>query len=273
MAKRYDKKQRAARIMREQRQREQRRKQLITGGAIVAVVLLVLGIVGVALYLNQTEEVVPPKADHTDSAIVLGEGPVTVDLYEDFMCPICEHFHSSVSQDLQRMVEADQITLNVHPIAILDGASEGTRYSTRSAAAAVCAADEGKFSEYTAALFAGQPAEGTAGLDDEQLTALGTDLGLGSEFSGCIADKTYRGWVQQATDTAADNGVTATPTVFVNGQKVEVPPNQGIDAVIAQFQTDLAQALQDAGIEPGDEDATDDRSPDQDSPAEEDTQD
>ena len=271
MAKRYDKKQRAARIMREQRQREQRRKQLLTGGAIVAVLLVVLGIVAAVLYLDQTEEVIPPQAEHTDSAIVLGDGPVTVDLYEDFMCPICEYFHSTTSQDLQDMVDNGQITLNVHPIAILDGASEGTRYSTRSASAAVCAADEGQFSEYTAALFANQPAEHTAGLDDDELTALGTDLGLGSSFSDCIAEKTYRGWVQQATDTAADNGVTATPTVFVNGNKVEVPPNQGIDAVITQFQTDLTQALEEAGAQPDEDEAADETG--EDSPAEEDTQD
>ncbi|HIW63107.1 MAG TPA: DsbA family protein [Candidatus Stackebrandtia excrementipullorum] len=268
MAKRYDKKQQAARVLREQRQREQRRKQLLTGGAIVGALLLVLGIIGVALYMNQTEEVVPPQAKHTDSAVVLGDGPVTVDLYEDFMCPVCEYFHTSVSADLQRMVDEGQITLNVHPIAILDPASNGTRYSSRSAAAAVCAADEGMFSEYTAALFTNQPSEGSSGLDDKRLAELGTELGMSSEFSSCVMDKTYRGWVQQATDTAADNGVTATPTVFVNGQKVEVPPNQGIDAVITQFQNDLAAALADAGVDPAEENENP-----EDTPAEEDTQD
>ncbi|MFD0556099.1 thioredoxin-like protein [Stackebrandtia endophytica] len=263
MAKRYDKKQQAARIMREQRKREQRRKQLIMGGAIVAVLVVVMGIIGVALYLNQTEEVVPPKAEHTESAIVQGDGPVTVDLYEDFMCPICKNFHGQVSQDLQQLVDEGNVTLRVHPIAILDAASEGTRYSTRSAAAAVCAADEGKFSEYTAELFANQPPERTPGLDDAELTKLGTDLGLGQSFSSCVADKTYRGWVQQATDTAAGDKVTATPTVFVNGEKVTVAPNQGIDAVIAQFEKDLTAALEAAGITPAaNPDTGDHRAPD-----------
>ncbi|GAA4905342.1 thioredoxin-like protein [Stackebrandtia albiflava] len=250
MAKRYDKKQQAARVMREQREREQRRRQLIMGSAIVGVVVVILGLIGVGLYLNQSEEVVPPQAQHTESgAIVVGDGPVTVDLYEDFMCPICGLFDEEVGGELKQMAEEGRITLNVHPIAILDGASQGTRYSTRSAAAAVCAADDGKFVEYADTLFTNQPEEQTPGLDDEELIALGEEIGLGSSFESCVKDKTYRGWVQDATDTASADGVTGTPTVFVDGEQIEVPAGQGLDAVIEKLRTTLSAKLAEAGVD------------------------
>src|SRR5699024_12404568 len=53
--------------------------------------------------------------------------------------------------------------LNLHPISILDRASQGTEYSTRAANAAYCVADEDGEAAYTFIdlLFRNQPAEAT----------------------------------------------------------------------------------------------------------------
>ena len=54
----------------------------------------------------------------------------------------------------------------------LDQAST-THYSTRAAAASGCAADQDRFTDYLHELFVNQPPEGSAGLSDTELIALG----------------------------------------------------------------------------------------------------
>jgi protein-disulfide isomerase len=119
------------------------------------------------------------------------------------------------------MIAAKQVTVQYHPISILDRASNGTEYSTRSAAASAAAAEGGKFVEYHKVLFDNQPAEGSDGLTNAKLIELGKSVGLtDSKFADTITGKTYWAWVAKATDTASARGVTGTPTIMINGSKV-----------------------------------------------------
>jgi hypothetical protein len=67
-------------------------------------------------------------------------------------------------------------------------------------------------------LFANQPAEGGAGLSDDELKKLATDIGAKS-IDSCVENKTYRPWVKYTTQEAAAIGVTGTPTVLVEGKQ------------------------------------------------------
>lgn len=220
MAKRYEKKKEAARMVRQQQEREQKRKQLLLTSGIVAVVVVLAGVVGIGIYLNQGYPVNQPKAETADGALVLSEGPVTVDLYEDFICPVCKDFQDSTGAQLQAYADAGHITMKFHPLGLLNSYSS-TKYSSRSAAAAVCAADEDKFTEYEQVLFANQPPEGSAGLTDDELISLGSQAGLGDSFATCVTDETYRGWVDEITNNATADGITSTPTVMVDGETIE----------------------------------------------------
>jgi protein-disulfide isomerase len=95
-----------------------------------------------------------------------------------------------------------------------------TQYSSRSSAAAGCAADAGVFPEFAELLYANQPPEGGAGLPEEQLVALGTQAGAGPDFGTCVQDGRYADWTRSVTDAASQVGIAATPTVLVNGQEV-----------------------------------------------------
>jgi len=121
--------------------------------------------------------------------------------------------------------------MTIHPIAILDDRSTN-EYSTRSAAAAGCASDGGKFLAYNDALYADQPAEGGAGPTDEELIATGRSLGLGDDFATCVNDGKYETWPNHTTDSASARGVSGTPTVLVNGTKVD-PTLAAVTAAIA----------------------------------------
>ena len=105
------------------------------------------------------------------------------------------------------------------PVAYLDRLSS-TRYSSRAAQASGCAADAGVFPAYLDLLFAEQPPPNSAGLPDDRLIALGRQAGAGDEFAQCVQDERYAGWTRSVTEAAAQAGVTATPTVLVNGTPV-----------------------------------------------------
>jgi protein-disulfide isomerase len=197
--------------------RGSRRKWIIWGWVVGALAA------GVIVWIAQhrlAEVHVPASANKDGNAIVTGSGPVTVEAYIDFMCLRCRTFHDETAPLLAQLVAENKITLVRHPVAYLDAAST-TQYSTRSSAAAGCASDGGRFTEYVNALFAHQPAEGAVGLSNDQLIALGTDSGLDDSFAHCVRGKRYVGWAKKASDDATKAGVTGTPMVFVNGKKVQ----------------------------------------------------
>ena len=106
----------------------------------------------------------------------------------------------------------------------LDQAST-TNYSTRAAAASGCAADHGRFLEYAHALFVNQPPEGGPGLSDAELAAIGRTVGLtDAAFAACLSEASYLDWPAYVTARATAAGVSATPTVLVQGVVVRPDP-------------------------------------------------
>jgi protein-disulfide isomerase len=225
----------ASRLIRQQKAIEARRKRSVRISAIVAGVLVAVSVGAYVVYANTrpTTHNVPQQANAAGTGIVAGSGPVKVDVYQDYLCPSCQAFHTAAEARLQTMVQENKITLTTHPIAILDRLSTN-RYSTRSAAAAGCAADGGKFAPFSDALYAKQPAEGGAGYTDDELVNMGRSAGLGDAFATCVRDGTYAGWPAFVTDESSSRGVTGTPTIFVNDKKVVPAQGQTItDAVFS----------------------------------------
>jgi protein-disulfide isomerase len=213
----------AARLVREQMARERRRRRAMWTSIIAVLVLIIAGGIGYAVYASQQENSfkTPPGATANGTAFAVGSSSTTVDIYEDFLCPVCKQFEDSSGAAVEQLGTDNKARVVYHPIAILD-ANSTTNYSTRAAAAAGCAGADGKFREYAKALFAQQPAEGSAGLSDDKLVQIGTSIGLSdSSFSKCVRDGTYKSWVQHVTDEASTAGVTGTPTVKVNGNQVQ----------------------------------------------------
>ncbi|GGK06353.1 membrane protein [Pilimelia anulata] len=215
---------------------ERRRQRTFWASLIAVAVLLVAGIIGYGIYAShESGEVRIPKgtAAGDDTGLAQGTGKAKVDLYLDYLCPVCKQFEDSVGPTLDGLVQQNKATLIVHPVAFLDRLSNGTEFSTRASAAAACAADGGKFPEFNRALFARQPGENTPGLPNETIIEIGKGVGLGDDFASCVDERTYRGWASHVTDGASERGVTGTPTVLVNGTKVDNDPAKITAAVTA----------------------------------------
>jgi len=229
---------RAKRIVEQQKAAERRRRVTIWTSVAVVAVLLIAGLIGWGVLAGQEKTdagklTTPSVAVDDGTAFSVGSGPVVVDLYEDFMCPICHEFETQTGATIKQMVADKKITVRYHPVAILDRASNGTEYSTRAAGAAAAAAMDGKFIEYHDVLYANQPEENSDGLTDAKLIELGKSVGLGDPFATAVTDKTYDAWAGKVTETFSARGYTGTPTIVVAGKQVQ-GPNQTLPTT-AQF--------------------------------------
>jgi protein-disulfide isomerase len=203
------------------------RTPLLVVGAVIAVAVVV-GLV-VLLTRGTGGGVEPTYTATADGAVVTaGSGPVVVDVYEDYLCPQCERFESRYGDELTTALNEGRITVRYHSVAILDRLTEPAGYSTRAANAALCSVPAGIFPRYHDRLFDEQPAEGGAGLTDEQLIAFGTELGAPADFAECVRGGTHTEAVAAETERAIDDpalqteGRFGTPTVTVGGQKVNL---------------------------------------------------
>ena len=224
----------AARVVREQIAREKRRKRTLWTSIAAVLVLVIAGGIGWAVYSSQKSDefTAPPGANDAGTGIVLGTGPVTIDLYEDYLCPACKQFQQVNGETLNQLVSEGKAKLVFHPVAFLNRFST-TEYSTRSSAASGCAAQGGKFREFTDQLFAKQPPEGGAGLSNDELVDIGAGVGLNrDEFATCVSDGTYRAWTEHVTDEASKSGVTGTPTIKVNGSELQDRSPEGIKSAV-----------------------------------------
>ncbi|GAA4924837.1 DsbA family protein [Actinoplanes utahensis] len=218
----------ARQIVAEQKARERRRTVTLWTSVAVVLVLFVAGLIGYTKLSGQDDTTAaataPASAVDDGTAFAVGSGPVTVDIYEDFMCPACGSFEETTGPTLKQLATDGKITLRFHPVAILDRFSNGTAYSTRAAAASAAAAEAGKFVEFHDALYANRPAENTDGLTDAAMLELAAGIGLTSEtFTDAVNGGTYKAWAAQATEKFAAKGYTGTPTIVVGGEKLTGP--------------------------------------------------
>lgn len=197
---------------------------MIWSSVLAATVLLLAGVAGVVAWqAGKPDDTVAPRAASADGlGLPVGTGPVVVEVYLDFLCPACKQFHDAARATLDDYLADGTITLVYRPIAFLDRLTT-TGFSTRAAAVAGCAADAGRIEEFVAAMMASQPPEGSAGLSDDEIIQISAEAGLtDAGFVTCVRAGSYLDWVDRTTDAASDRGVTGTPTVFVNGERLEL---------------------------------------------------
>ncbi|MGN7977800.1 DsbA family protein [Microbacterium sp. 22195] len=190
--------------------------------AAVVVVLIALGAVVVWMNNRATDAGPAPKGAIINSdtgAITFGKGDKVIDTYIDLMCPACNAFEQTFSEQLTTLAGEDKITLNVHPIAILDRFSAGTNYSSRAAAAVYAVAETApdKTLEFIKLLYANQPKENSTGLTDEQLTAYAKQVGA-DKAGAIIADGKY---LKYGVAQAQAHNIQGTPTIELDGKTVE----------------------------------------------------
>ena len=260
-----------ARILREEQKKKDRRTKFILQGSIILASLAIIAVIALVIVNSIKPEGPGPlnmasdgiqisqgniatetpalKADEDPVPNERTDGVLDIQMFVDYLCPICGQFEQTNGAYISSLLENGATTVEIHPIAILDRLSQGTKYSTRAANAAACVANysPNQFYDFHNALFANQPAENTTGLSDDELIALTADAKVdkADKIAECIKGQNFKAWVGNSTARALNgpipnsnvDKVTGTPTIIVNGVKYE-----GSISDLASFQAFVIQA-------------------------------
>ncbi|MGA4983703.1 DsbA family protein [Streptomyces sp. GESEQ-13] len=180
-------------------------------------------------------EELPEELGRDGTTVTVGDprAQVTVHLYEDPRCPVCEEFEiSGAGPDLREATLEGTAKTQYTLASFLDDRVGGSG-SKKAVNALRAALEEGKFAEYHEVLYANQPEEVVDGYTDAFLLELAGQVeGLrGPEFDDAVRTMKYRGFVtasQKAYEMAggpAEPEGPGTPTAVVNGTPIPAEYN------------------------------------------------
>lgn len=225
-------------------------RAVVIVAVVAALLLAVVGVVGVVVVQKSRADVIAgvataatdgsgttPAGVTATGAVRVGDpnAKVVVRVVADLQCPACKQFEKINAKVLEDAAE-NGTAIEYDVISFLDRASS-TQYSSRAANASYCVAgqDHSKYQGWFAAMFEQQPAEGGKGLPDGKLIEIAKSAGYTDpSVAQCITDRTYDTYLRDKTEQVLNGDVNATPTVFVNGKKLDSSQmSNGLGAAIA----------------------------------------
>jgi protein-disulfide isomerase len=220
---------------------------------VVVVVVIAAAVVGGVLYEKHKSEaaaqtVIPAQTvagstqytatlDKANATVLVGKpaAKVTVDAYEDFLCPICQQFEQTYFKNIEQQLQAGTVKVRYHMINLLDASSVPAGYSSMAAntALAVATVAPAKFMDFHYSLYQKQPEENGPGWTQSQLNNLAGRLGVsGAQFDSLVNSKTYNNQIQTNMNNANSNQALfqtssdgtrgfGTPTILVNNKVID----------------------------------------------------
>jgi protein-disulfide isomerase len=158
------------------------------------------------------------RADET-AEHVLGkpDAPITIIEYASLTCPHCAEFNKEVMPELKaKYIETGKAKLIYRDFPL-------DQWALRASILARCAPPDRYFS-FIDVLFQNQVTWATAKDPMAALEKIGKLGGVSSEkFSACMQDRSLDDAVMAQAKRGQDDGVQGTPTIQVNGKKIDNP--------------------------------------------------
>jgi protein-disulfide isomerase len=222
----------------------------VIAGVVIVVVLAVV-VVGAVIFSGKQQEStaqgggipvvtagvsgVPVALEEQTGTVVVGKdgAKATIDVYEDFLCPICGTFEKQFGKQIEDGLTSGKLKVRYHIVNLLDTKSKPAGYSLLSANAALSVAKNSpdKFADFHLSLFGAQPREGGPGYTADQLVALGKELGVGGSYEQDVRGGAYNDAVKAAFQAAGSDPALqrseggqsyfGTPTVASGGKIVD----------------------------------------------------
>ena len=150
--------------------------------------------------------------------------PVTVVAVVDLQCPVCAGFHRTLQQLIRKHRGAVRVVYVSYPLSYHPFALPAAR-------GAECAAQQGRFGEWTDIVFAQRD---SLGLKDWQRYARGAGVADLSRFSRCMQDTTQQPLIAAGQVFGDKIHVEGTPTVIINGWRYHRTPSLAtLDSAVA----------------------------------------
>jgi len=201
---------------------ENKKNQLNIGLAIIVAGVIIAG----AILLHNGKTPTVPTTAPTQPATTAGvikpvsasdfiqgnpNSKVVMVEYADYQCPFCGRFYTNTIQPIEKdYVATGKITFVYRDFAFLGAESQ------KSAEAASCANDQGKYWEYHDYLFTHQNGENQGNFADKNLESFAKTLGLNTDqFNTCLSSGKYTQAVKDSTAEGTSIGVNGTPHSFI----------------------------------------------------------
>ncbi len=202
----------------------------LLGGGAVIVVAAVAVIVFAVVSRDSGGSAASPNTKATDSAAQAvpatpypaaseptSEPAVTLVEFGDFQCSHCAQFALTIGRRVKdEFVSAGRIRFEFRHFAFIG------EESFRAAEATECAREQGRFWDYHDIVFENWNTPNTGAYSDDNLKGFASRLGLdSSSFDACLDGGKHRDKVLSDRREGERLGVNSTPTLFLNGRKVE----------------------------------------------------
>lgn len=138
------------------------------------------------------------------------EAPVTIVEFSDYQCPYCSKLQPTLNQVLAAYPDDVKLVFKDFPLSF-------HKQAKNAAKAARAAGEQGKYWEMHDLLF-----KDFNKLTDDSFKTYATQLGLDTaKFTADFSSNKYDALIQQDINQGRGAGVTGTPSLFVNGKRMQ----------------------------------------------------
>ncbi len=219
-----DKVKKAERKKDEQKEKKLRKRKRMAGyglGGGVAIVLF--GFIGLQLVNSAGGSSGTLDPSQLDGQPFMGEedAPVTVVEFGDYRCPFCRQFEMTVYPELKRnYIDSGEVKFYFINFAFLGPGS------TQAAVAGECVYDQDKqaFWDFHHAVYENQGPESEQWVTTDLMVQIARDNTQGLDYEqlrSCIQNQDTASEVRSDRNYGQRSEVSATPSVYVNGEKVD----------------------------------------------------
>lgn len=201
----------------DRRQQAARNARLKHVGAWGVAVLMIGGLGGVLAFEGSRPQ---HGVSGNDPAVGPENAPVLVVEYTDYQCPACQGAHDVINDVIDEY--GDQIRVEFNDFALSQH-----EHASNAAIGAECAFRQDRFLDYHNTVFERQPEWNTLSQAEaiETFRGYAEELGLDMpEFNRCVSSQDAADRVNEDYKEAMAQGLNSTPTILVNGTKVEEMP-------------------------------------------------
>jgi protein-disulfide isomerase len=196
--------------------------QFTRRAAVAAFSIIALTACGAADTSN-AQEGTPGTSDMALTDITLGDAdaPITIVEYASWTCPACLQFHN----DVIPMLKADYVETGQVKFVFREFPTPPANISVAGFALARCAGED-RYYDAIDDLFMAQTnilnLARSGGDIEGALRALATSYGIeGDGFTECLSNKDVTYAISESVMKGDSQGVNSTPTVFLNGEKLQ----------------------------------------------------
>ncbi|HRE47974.1 MAG TPA: thioredoxin domain-containing protein [Aggregatilineales bacterium] len=218
-----------------ERRRKQQQQQRTIVASIIGFAVLAVAVIVILIQSRPIDATIDETVEAELTAITSKEGftgkteqgfffigkadaPVLIEEFSSFSCPACLSYHENYFKNLKDKIEAGDVKFVYIPLWTFGGFN-----SENMARAAICAGEQSpaKFWEMHEVMFDWQTRYASGSNDSRRLSLAAGQLGLDtSAFDQCLGSSSTNDRLKASEDAMKARGVNATPTVYVDGEKL-----------------------------------------------------